>query len=274
MTKTSAMGWLRSSSVSQHKVSPVTVARDTDRLTQVDSELTRLGISALPVVDASGAVVGTISRTDLLRAGRTTIVVNGHRRKVLSLPDADVRSFMSRSVEFVDPDVSLLEVAQRMTRQHIHRVFVREGRSPIGVVSTTDIMRAVANTRITTPLSAVMHRSIVSVNAKDPLSLAMERMAVSHHSGVVVLDDGWPIGIFTQTDALAAREAPSDGCVDDWMDTRLICSPMHMPLSIAAHQIVGTRAKRVLAVDDRSVRGIVTGMDFAGLIANEAAAFE
>jgi predicted transcriptional regulator len=105
------------------------------------------------------------------------------------------------------------------------------------------------------------------VNAGDPLSLAIDRMAAAHHSGVVVLEDRWPVGVFTQADALAARDALPNDRVDHWMDVRLISVPMHMPLFRAAEQLVATRARRLIAVDAEGTRGILSGMDFARCVA-------
>lgn len=255
--------------VSHHMSAPVNVIADTERLSRVEEELVRRGVSALAVVDRTGSLCGVISRTDLLRAGRLRIVKNGHRRQVLSLPDASVREFMSPIVEVLAPDATLGAAARRMATQHLHRLFISSERRPIGVVSTTDLMRAVASARVITPVIELMHSSIVSVNASDPLSLAVERLALAHHGGIVVLDEAWPVGMFTQEDALAARSAPPDDRVDDWMDARVIMLPVRMPLFRAAEQLVATRARRLVAVDAASPRGIVTGSDFARLVADQ-----
>lgn len=74
-------------------------------------------------------------------------------------------------------------------------------------------------------------------------------MAAAHHSGLVVVEEGGPVGMFTQADALAARDAPPDDRVDHWLDPRLICVPVATPLFRAAEQAMAARARRVLAVE-------------------------
>lgn len=253
------------SPVTDHMMSPVHTVRDTDSVVDVERELSKLGISALPVVDHQGTMVGVLSRTDLLQAGRVR-AQNGRRRRLLTLPDANARALMTASVEVIKPEAPLSEAARRMSRLHVHRLYVSDDRRPAGVVSTKEMMRAVVEARIALPLSDVMHRSLVVVTAEDPLSLAIDRMALAHHSGLVVVEDGWPVGVFTKADALAARDAPPEDRVDYWMDPRVICLPLAMPVFRAAEQAVATRARQVLAIDAKGLRGILGGMDFVGLV--------
>jgi CBS domain-containing protein len=59
-----------------------------------------------------------------------------------------VRDVMHPAVIAVPPDQPLRAIAQTLTDQHVHRVLVtREGRL-VGIVSTTDIVRLVANGRL------------------------------------------------------------------------------------------------------------------------------
>ena len=99
--------------------------------------------------------------------------------------------------------------------------------------------------------------------ARSPASIRSTKPA---HSGLIVLEDGWPVGSFTQADALAAREAPPDDRVDHWMDTRIVMLPLAMPAFRAAEQVASTRARRLLVVDGSGVRGVITGIDFARLV--------
>lgn len=245
--------------------SPVVSVPDGESVRAAEQKLASLGISALAVVDRSGGLIGVLSRTDLLRVGRVR-PTNGFRRRVLSLPDVSVREVMAASVEIVTPDTTLAEVARRMVRQHIHRLYVAEDRRPLGVVSTKEMMQAVVDARVALPVSTFMHKSLVVVKASDTLSLALERMALTHHHGLVVIDDGWPVGFFTQADALAAREAPPDEHVEHFMDPRLICVPLAMPIFRAGEQAVATRARRILVLDGAGLAGILSGMDFAQLV--------
>jgi CBS domain-containing protein len=175
---------------------------------------------------------------------------------------------MTPSVEIIAASTTLADAAKRMTRQNVHRLYISNDRLPEGVLSTKDLMQAVVDARISLPVSELMHKSIVSVRTSDLLSVAVDRMAQSHHHGLIVVEDDWPVGVFTQEDALAAREAPPDVRIDQVMEARVICVPLALPVFRAAEQAIASRARRILAVDGAGVRGILSGMDFARLVAN------
>jgi CBS domain-containing protein len=64
---------------------------------------------------------------------------------VEKLPADQVRRFMTADPVTVAPDVSIRVLARRMIDAHTHRVIVVDGeRRPIGVVSGTDVLAAVA----------------------------------------------------------------------------------------------------------------------------------
>ena len=228
--------------------------------------MSEVGISALPVVDDNGVLVGVISRTDLLRAGRVRVQTNGSRKRVLTLPDSKVREFMESTVEVVTPATTLADAARHMGRLHIHRLYVAEDSRLQGVISTQEMMQAVANANVRVPLQELMSSGIVSVKADEPLSLAIDRMAAARHAAIVVVEDGWPVGIFSQAEALASREAPPDHPVAEWMNTQILCLPAGIPSGRAAQQAVSTGVRTILAVDGEHVRGIVSGSDFANLV--------
>jgi CBS domain-containing protein len=100
-------------------------------------------VHGLPVVDESGALVGVVSQTDMLRA-RTS------EHLWASWRGLQVRHLMSAPALTVSADASLAEAATRMEENQVHRLVVvdDDGVSPIGIVSTSDLVRAmVAETR-------------------------------------------------------------------------------------------------------------------------------
>jgi predicted transcriptional regulator len=62
------------------------------------------------------------------------------------VPGGEVRDYMTADVVTVAPDTSIGTMARMMLDAHIHRLIVVEGeRRPVGVVSSTDILAAVAH---------------------------------------------------------------------------------------------------------------------------------
>jgi CBS domain-containing protein len=93
-------------------------------------------ISGLPVV-ADGATVGVISQTDLLNA-RSSELIGGAWDRV------KVRHLMSRPAVTVHLATTVQRAARLMLDEHIHRVVVvdEEG-GPVGVLTSTDLLRAI-----------------------------------------------------------------------------------------------------------------------------------
>lgn len=102
-------------------------------------------ISALPVVDVLGRMVGVISSTDILTSEAEA--ENATAREAL-FEDTMVRDIMTLHPLTVSGDAEVREAAQQMLYADIHRLFVVNGERVVGVVSTTDIMRAVATGRL------------------------------------------------------------------------------------------------------------------------------
>jgi CBS domain-containing protein len=63
----------------------------------------------------------------------------------VDLPDDKVKDYMTRDPVVVSKRTSVAEVARIMVDAHIHRVIVVDAdQRPIGIVSSTDILAAVA----------------------------------------------------------------------------------------------------------------------------------
>ena len=119
--------------------------------------LSARGISAVPVIDAAGALIGMVSEGDLIgrndddrRARRDwwlTMLAEGehlHPDFLASLhePDQPARSVMSSPVITVGEATELSEIAKLLLAHHIKRVpVVRDGRV-VGIVSRADLVRA------------------------------------------------------------------------------------------------------------------------------------
>jgi CBS domain-containing protein len=94
-------------------------------------------ISGLPVVDSAGSLVGVISQTDLLHARTTESLWS-------AWPGLAVRHLMTSPAVTVTPDVSIEDAARIMDERRIHRLVVTgaDGKTPIGVLSVSDLIRA------------------------------------------------------------------------------------------------------------------------------------
>jgi len=103
--------------------------------------LTDSHISALAVVDGTGRMVGVISSTDILTSEAEA--QDAVEREAL-FEQMVVRDIMTPRPLTVSPEADVREAAQQMLYADVHRLFVTSDEQVIGVISTTDIMRAVA----------------------------------------------------------------------------------------------------------------------------------
>ncbi len=86
-------------------------------------------IGGAPVVDAHGKPIGVVTLADLLAAD----------------PGATVAQVMSTFVVSMEPDRPLLEAVRLMAIDDIHRVLVVDDGRLVGIVTSMDIVRALAS---------------------------------------------------------------------------------------------------------------------------------
>jgi CBS domain-containing protein len=102
-------------------------------------------ISALPVVDGIGRMLGVISRTDILASEEEA---DDEAARQTLFEGTVVRDLMTSPALTIAPEADVKEAAQQMLHTGVHRLFVTAGDRVVGVLSTTDIVRAVATGRL------------------------------------------------------------------------------------------------------------------------------
>lgn len=121
---------------------PILVWPDTP-VSDVADLLDRSGISGVPVVDWSGYLVGFVSRMDLVRVRASHSLWADWSRLC-------ARHIMSQPAFTVTVDTSLDDAVRLMESQRLHRLVVvaDDGESPIGVLTATDLVRAMADAAV------------------------------------------------------------------------------------------------------------------------------
>lgn len=123
-------------------VTPETRCKDAAAL------LVRHRISALPVVDGSGRLVGLVSEADLLpleTAPDPRSQARPQAPRAMPLPRT-VDDVMTHDVYTVDEDADLGIVAQRMLEANVKRFPVLRGDQVVGVISRHDLVKVIART--------------------------------------------------------------------------------------------------------------------------------
>jgi CBS domain-containing protein len=129
-------------------------------------------ISGLPVVDGGGSVLGIVSEGDLIRRPEleTDRVKLGWLRMLLADDESRARDFvkhhgrtarevMTQPAHSVTADTPLDEVVRRMERHRIKRLPVLERGKLVGLVTRTDLLRALV-TRLAAPPVALQDEEL------------------------------------------------------------------------------------------------------------------
>jgi CBS domain-containing protein len=124
--------------------------------------LTEREISGAPVVDSRGHLVGVVSMTDIGRHLAEPSDFASSRRSRFDRDTLDeqtledlgqryveerasmVRDVMTPAIYQVPVNASVAEAARIMVEHHIHRLIVTDGKEPVGIVTSIDLLRIVA----------------------------------------------------------------------------------------------------------------------------------
>ncbi|MDH3702504.1 MAG: CBS domain-containing protein [Alphaproteobacteria bacterium] len=149
-------------------------------------KLLERSVSALPVVDEAGRLVGIISEGDLLRRVETgterkrswwlDMMVSSEERSrdFLKSHAVHVRDVMTQKVISVTEDTPASEIAGILEENRIKRVPVVRGKRLVGIVSRADIIRALAVQHI--PITSrpegdlALRQSVLAVIGKSDIA--------------------------------------------------------------------------------------------------------
>lgn len=181
--------------------SPVISAKPTDLVVHIAQILLENRISAVPVLDDEGEIVGIVSEGDLIHR----VEAGTERRRswwLQALVDDDtlaaeyVRSHgrtaadvMRRGVVCAGPDTPLHEIAALMEDHGIKRVPIVEKGQLVGIVSRSNLIQAVARTTmgLESPVSDDVLREQVMQRLNEQPWAQSWRLNVTVDDGVVNL---------------------------------------------------------------------------------------
>ncbi len=183
--------------------SVITVAPDT-QVREAAQIMLRHRISAVPVVDSAGKLVGIVSEGDLLhRAEAGTERRRSWWLDLIASPElraydyvkshaVHVRDVMSTNTITVSPETSISEIAEILEERRIKRVPVTSAGRVVGIVSRADLLHGVATSKVdgTAPgdsaiREAVMTRMHNETGVRDWLMNVTVANGVVHLWGIV-----------------------------------------------------------------------------------------
>lgn len=102
-------------------------------------------ISGVAVMDGRQQLVGVVSRSDIMEAEAE---ISDPRIRGRFLDNTLVRDVMTSPALTIGPEAELREAALAMEYGDVHRLFVEEAGALVGVVSRSDVSRALATGRV------------------------------------------------------------------------------------------------------------------------------
>ena len=124
--------------------------------------LTEREISGAPVVDGQGHLIGVVSMTDIgrhmvepseLESSRGSefyrdsadgVTLEDFGQRYVAQSAATVRDVMTPVIHQVPATATVAEAARVMLREHIHRLVVTQAGEPVGIITSMDLLRVVA----------------------------------------------------------------------------------------------------------------------------------
>ena len=208
--------------------SVISVAPET-HVREVAKSLLENRISAVPVVDASGRLLGIVSEGDLMRRSETG--TQRHSNWWLALfrnPDEKAIDYikshgvhagdvMTKDVVTIEDDTELARIADILERHRIKRVPVLSKERLVGIVSRADLLRGLASMpaakggdrKTDRELREAVEKSISETGADTQL------VRVIVNDGVVSLWGATETGAAKQAAKVAAETVPGIRGVED-----------------------------------------------------------
>lgn len=196
---------------------------------------------------------------------------------LLGQPDLLINQVMNKPVMTVSGDMTVAQ-AHRVFRQHNirHLVVLDTGLDMTGVFTQTDLVRSLSEGAFAgfDDIIELMTSKVLSVTRDVPARYALSLMARRSVSCVVVVDDSFPVGMFTERDVVRCVAEGVDlatASVGDVMSSTIVTTPMTTTPHATIGMMQEKKVRCVLVVDDLgSVAGILTQTDIGRVLNRHA----
>lgn len=169
--------------------------------------LVKFNVSAMPVVDEQGILVGIVTEADLIPyaalQAEGKLGENFQRRLVTDV--------MTSPVVTIDEDTGLARIALLMAEKRIKRLPVQSGDSIVGMVSRVDVLRAMIPRAASDTARPALNAGNESLRQDVMAALSRESWAKAERFDVVSVDGAvylW--GIVPSVDVLRAYRVAAE----------------------------------------------------------------
>ncbi|MDO5834928.1 MAG: CBS domain-containing protein, partial [Methanobacterium sp.] len=117
-----------------------------------------------------------------------------------------VKEAMNQDVITITSSTRPPEAFQKMYKEGVRRLFVMDDDEPLGVVSYSDLIGVLgtikpsAKDAVSLQITDIMSKEVITISADDGIEDAANLMLRADISGLLVLEEGKPVGVITKTD--------------------------------------------------------------------------
>ena len=220
------------------------------------------GISCI-IVLSHNEPIGILTERDIVFAANW----------MLGQPDLLVKEVMNKPVMTVSEDMSVVQAHQLFCQHGIRHLVVLDSRlEMVGIFTQTDMVRSLKEKVFSgvRDVSQLMTDQVLHVAPDVPARYALSLMARRSVSCIVVVENGQPVGMFTERDVVR--------CIAEGVDLSAVSvsevmshSIVSTPLTSAPHETIGLMLKnsirRLLVTDELGgMTGILTQTDIGRVL--------
>lgn len=124
--------------------------------------------------------------------------------EMISLPKQPIKHYMSTPLLTLPSTATLRDAVRLFNTHHIHGAPVmKDGEELVGIVTLSDVARALdEGLTLDTPVAGVMTADVVEAPSSIRLYELVGRFKEREIGRLIVVEDGKPVGIVTQTDII------------------------------------------------------------------------
>ncbi|MDA8016446.1 MAG: CBS domain-containing protein [Thermoanaerobaculia bacterium] len=159
----------------QWMTSPQCVLKPSDRVLDAIDRLVEFGMTAAPVVDDQGKLIGMLTEKDCLRILASVTYEHGWE---LGL----VADYLSSDVVACEPDMDLFQVAERFLQNNFPVLPVVEGGDLLGTISRQDMMKGIQTLRRSLERTRKSFEERAGHQADRPRGIENMQRAAAQHS--------------------------------------------------------------------------------------------
>ncbi len=116
----------------------------------------------------------------------------------------DVRSVMNKNVVIAKKDITLKEATEVMSKLHIGCLLITEDQKILGIITSTDILKSIANDKKpeTTLAEEVMSKNVITIEPDKTIEDAVNLMLKYKIKKLPVLSEDKIVGMVTTSDII------------------------------------------------------------------------